>query len=296
MRRWGLAAMLVLFAAACSREQPKELSKNELCADVKEAIRLIGWLERMSPGEHSAKVVDVSAMSAPDFRAVLEAMPGREVHVWMPGATTWLLIGNLSTNSVSLAAAMERFADDAKCTRSITDVFASYVGTREEILPAFASDLQGNVLPEWFVTKEIPALGWLDPTGVEEDILKAVCAEIRSVQVVRRLILEGNVAAQQAKDKADEEKAVGCWARAALRNPNDPLLRERIENLNRNAKGFLEVNKVVQALKCYETVALIEPSSAVAVHNFGSCLMRLGRRDIAEKVLARAKELQDMVK
>lgn len=295
MRRLVAAALAALVLSGCSKTEV-EVPKSELCADVKESIRLIGWLERMSPGEHSAKVLDVSGMSAADFRAALEAIPGREVHVWMPGATTWLLVGNLSTNRVSLAAAMDRFADDAKCTRSIAEVFASYAGTREEILPAFASDLKGNVLPEWFVTKEIPALGWLDTDGVEPDILKATLAEIRSMQVVRRLILEGNMLAAQAKDKTAEEEAIDRWSRAALRNPNDPLLKERLANLNRNAKGFLEVGKVVQALKCYETAALIVPTDPVAVHNFGACLMRLGRRDIAEKVLARAKELQNMVK
>lgn len=295
MRRLVAAALAALVLSGCSKTEV-EVPKGELCADVKESIRLIGWLERMSPGEHSAKVLDVSGMSAADFRAALEAIPGREVHVWMPGATTWLLVGNLSTNRVSLAAAMDRFADDAKCTRSIAEVFASYAGTREEILPAFASDLKGNVLPEWFVTKEIPALGWLDTDGVEPDILKATLAEIRSMQVVRRLILEGNMLAAQAKDKKAEEEAIDRWSRAALRNPNDPLLKERLANLNRNAKGFLEVGKVVQALKCYETAALIVPTDPVAVHNFGACLMRLGRRDIAEKVLARAKELQNMVK
>lgn len=295
MRRLVAAALAALVLSGCSKTEV-EVPKSELCADVKESIRLIGWLERMSPGEHSAKVLDVSGMSAADFRAALEAIPGREVHVWMPGATTWLLVGNLSTNRVSLAAAMDRFADDAKCTRSIAEVFASYAGTREEILPAFASDLKGNVLPEWFVTKEIPALGWLDTDGVEPDILKATLAEIRSMQVVRRLILEGNMLAAQAKDKKAEEEAIDRWSRAALRNPNDPLLKERLANLNRNAKGFLEVGKVVQALKCYETAALIVPTDPVAVHNFGACLMRLGRRDIAEKVLARAKELQNMVK
>ena len=295
MRRLVAAALSALVLSGCSKTEV-EVPKGELCADVKESIRLIGWLERMSPGEHSAKVLDVSGMSAADFRAALEAIPGREVHVCMPDATTWLMVANLSTNRVSLAAAMDRFADDAKCTRSIAEVFASYAGTREEILPAFASDLKGNVLPEWFVTKEIPALGWLDTDGVEPDILKATLAEIRSMQVVRRLILEGNMLAAQAKDKKAEEEAIDRWSRAALRNPNDPLLKERLANLNRNAKGFLEVGKVVQALKCYETAALIVPTDPVAVHNFGACLMRLGRRDIAEKVLARAKELQNMVK
>ena len=111
------------------------------------------------------------------------------------------------------------------------------------------------------------------------------------MQVVRRLLLEGNMLAAKAKDKKGEEAAIDCWARAALRNPSDPMLRERIENLKRNAKGFLALNKVLQALKCYETIVLITPNDAAAVYNFGACLMKIGKRDMAEEVLKRGKEL-----
>ena len=62
--------------------------------------------------------------------------------------------------------------------------------------------------------------------------------------------------------------------------------------LNRNARGFLEVDKVLQAMKCYETIILINPNDAVAVGNFGLCLRKLGRLDMAKEVLARAKELE----
>ena len=71
------------------------------------------------------------------------------------------------------------------------------------------------------------------------------------------------------------------------------MLLERIENLNRNAKGFLAVGKVLQAMKCYETIVLIRPNDAVAVHNFGMCLKKIGKLDLAEKVLAKAKKLAE---
>ena len=71
------------------------------------------------------------------------------------------------------------------------------------------------------------------------------------------------------------------------------MLLERIDNLNRNAKGFLELNKVLQAMKCYETVVLIRPNDVAAIHNFGACLMKIGKRDMAEKVLERAKRLAE---
>ena len=90
-----------------------------------------------------------------------------------------------------------------------------------------------------------------------------------------------------------EEAATDVWAKVAIRSPNDPMLLERIDRLNRNAKGFLEVNKPLQAMKCYETVVLIRPNDPVAIHNFGACLMKIGKRDLAEKVLAKARKLAE---
>ena len=291
MRRFAAIALTLLTVVGCSKDAPQSLAKRELSAPVREALYRIGKLERTSVSEHSAKVVDVSGMSAADFRRELEAFPGKDVHVWMPGEKDWLLIGNFATNAVPLAKAMEEFAADPKCMTSVAEVFASYVGTREDLMPAFASNLKGNVVPEWFVTKDVPEIRWLDVSGIDADILKVTLSEIRSVQVVRRELLRGNMLAARAKDKKGEEAATEAWAKVALRNPSDPMLLERIENLNRNAKGFLEVGKVLQAMKCYETIVLIRPNDAVAVHNFGMCLKKIGKLDLAEKVLKRAEKL-----
>ena len=294
MRRLTAILLTAMTVVGCSKnEEPLEVERRQPGTAVREAIYRIGKLERTSVSDHSAKVIDVSGMSARDFRRELEAIPGRDVHVWMPGEKDWLLIGNLSTNPVPLAKAMEEFAADTNCTMSVAEVFASYAGTREDILPAFESYLKGEVVPEWFVTKEIPKLDWLDTTGVDDDILKPLLREMRSVQVVRRLVLEGNMLAAKATDKDGEEQATEKWARAMLRNPNDPMLLERIENLNRNAKGFLAVGKVLQAMKCFETVVLINPKDAAAVHNFGMCLKKIGKLDMAEKVLERARKLTE---
>ena len=293
VRRIAAIALAALAVAGCSKDEPQSLSKRELSAPVREAIYRISKLERTSVSEHSAKVIDARGMSAADFRRELEAFPGKEVHVWMPGEKEWLLIGNMSTNPVPLAKAMEEFAADPKCMTSVAEVFASYAGTREEILPAFTSKLKGEVVPEWFVSKDIPEIKWLDTAGIDEDILKVVRSEIRSAQVMRRELLRGNMLAAKATDKKGEEAATEVWAKVALRSPNDPMLLERIENLNRNAKGFLEVGKVLQAMKCYETVVLIRPNDAVAVHNFGMCLKKIGKLDLAEKILSKARKLSE---
>ena len=293
MRRIAAIVLLALAVAGCSREESLRLGKRELNASVREAIYRIGKLERTSVSDHSAKVVDVSGMSAADFRRELESFSGMDVHVWMPGEKDWLLIGNLSTNPVPLAKVMEEFASDPKCMMSVAEVFASYAGTREDILPAFERKLKGEVVPEWFVAKDIPEIKWLDTADVDEDILKTTLSEIRSAQVMRREFLRGNMLAAKATDKKGEEAATEVWAKVAIRSPNDPMLLERIDRLNRNAKGFLEVNKPLQAMKCYETVVLIRPNDPVAIHNFGACLMKIGKRDLAEKILAKAKKLAE---
>ena len=293
MRRIAAIALAVLTVVGCSKDTPQSLAKRELSAPVREALYRISKLERTSTSDHSAKVVDVSGMFAVEFLRTLKEFPGRDVHVWMPGEKDWLLIGNLSTNQVPLAKAMEEFAADPKCMTSVAEVFASYAGTREDILPAFERKLKGEVVPEWFITKEIPEIKWLDTADVDEDILKATMSEIRSAQVMRREFLRGNMLAAKATDKKGEEAATEVWAKVAIRSPNDPMLLERIDRLNRNAKGFLEVNKPLQAMKCYETVVLIRPNDLVAIHNFGACLMKIGKRDMAEKVLAKAKKLAE---
>ena len=292
----ALAALLL--AAGCSRdEEPREKASSApedsyVFAPVTNACRLIGLLENPSGDANAVttRVLDVQGLTAREFRRELERFPGKEVHLWMPGRRNWLLVGRATTNKVSLAAAMDALALDEDCA-SLPELFANYAGRREDIMPAFESDLRGEVVPEWFVTKDIPNVGWLDDSGVEADILRAARAEMRSMQVVRRVVLEGDMLAAEAKDKPGEEKAAAAWARAALRNPRDLFLRERLDRLARNARGFLEVGKVLPAMKCYETMVLIKPDSR-NVRSFGACLKQIGKLDTAEKVMQRAAELE----
>ena len=293
--RWQAAILLAAcVAVGCTKESDSSkvvLEPPGICAAVREARARILQIERQAGGSVRSKALDVRGLSAKAFRKELESFPGGEVHLWMPGEKDWLLVGRDATNKVSLAKAMNDFADDTNCTMSVAEAFASYAGTRDDILPAFKIPLKGDVLPEWFVTKEIPSLDWLDVSGIDGDILRPILSEVRSMQVVRRELLKGNMLAAKATDKKGEEEAAAAWARAALRNPNDPMLLERIENLSRNARGFLEVGKLLQAMKCYETIVLIQPKNAAAVNNFGMCLKKMGKLDLAEKVLKRAQVL-----
>jgi len=285
-----LLPIVLLAILGCSREELRPPAAAAL--PVERAIaQIVDLVVPEGRPKVSIREIDADALTAADFRTELEAFSADTLTLWMPGRSRWLLIGWNGTNRVSLARAMEAVAVDAENTAALPDVFASYCGTREEILPAFEAKLEGRLLPEWFVSREIPALAWLSVEGVDADILKRVLADIRSAQVVRRLVLEGNIAAQAATDRKGEEAAEEKWARAMARNPRDPMLLERLQRLERNAKGFLAAGKVVQAMKCYETIVIVNPKDAAAVHNFGVCLKRIGKIDLAQKVLKRAEEL-----
>lgn len=297
MKRVFKFAALALLIAGCSNKDSTDVPEAETASCVKAAVRAIYRLETATvvKGEKPAFTsLDVSGMSAKALKKRLDlfAHPER-THLWMPGAEKWIVVEHVSTNGVALAEAMEAFVADDACAVSLSETFASYVGTLAEVLPAFESKLEGTVVPEWFVTKDVPELSWLKADdSIDADILAPTLADIRSMQIVRRVILEGNMAAAKATDKESEEAATLTWAKAYLRNPNDPMLNERRENLKKNALGFLSVNKPVQAMKCFETLVLINPNDSAAVYGFGKCLELIGRKDIADEVLRHSEELE----
>lgn len=231
----------------------------------------------------AAELVDVGEMDAAEFRRRLEAFPGKCVRLWMPGERHWLLVGRREA-ALPLAAALERFAADAGLGL-LVGAFASYAGSREEVMPAFEEKLEGKVVPQWFVTREVPRFDWIDFAGIDDDIADETRAEIRSRQVVRRLVLEGNIAAAKAGDEKTLDDAVDCWRRAALRNSADPILVDRLERLARNGDTFYRLGKVQQAMKCYETLIAVHPNDDAARAGFAACLRRLGKDDLAAKVL-----------
>ncbi len=236
-------------------------------------------------------------MSAADFKAAVESFPCESAHLWMPSAEEWVFVGRRSPRKIKLDAMMDVFSREvafealaeAKAT-ALSDVFASYVGNLSDVAGAFATtnNLSVTVRPEFFVTTEIPPLDWVSQGDVDEDISRRVFQEIRSMQVVRRLIIEGDLIA--AEGKADD--ATEVWARAMLRNPRDPMLLDRLDRLSRNAEALLAVGNVAAAAKCYETMVVINPTDASAVLKYGMSLRRLGKKEMSDQVLKRAGELR----
>lgn len=286
----ALAAASAALALRCfSRDAKPKLPPPPPGEAVKAAAADIEALEFPSgrvEGE-IAELVDVGEMDAAEFRRRLESFPGKCVRLWMPGERHWLLVGRRD-EKLPLAKSLERFAADAGLG-SLVGAFASYAGSREEVMPAFEEKLEGKVVPQWFVTREVPRLDWIDFADIDDDIVAETRAEIRSMQVVRRLVLEGNIAAAKADDEKALDDAVDCWVRAAKRNPRDPMLLDRLDRLSRNGETFFRLGKFQQAMKCYETVIAVRPRDEEAIANFAACLRRIGRSDLADKVLEKTK-------
>lgn len=298
MRKLLAVLLAALAVAGCSRKEEAEREPvRKTCDAVKAAARAIYRVESAVAGDAgrpSFQSLDVAGLDAAALKKALSApdKDPKDAHLWMPGEKSWIVVRHSPGAKVSLAKAMDAMADDGTCLVSLPEAFASYVGTLADVLPAFENDLRGEVVPEWFVPEAVGEVEWLDASGVDGDIAAGVRNEIRSMQNARREALRGCMAARVAKDRAGEEKACESWARAALRNPNDPLILERIANLEANADGFLEAGKPLQAMKCYETIVLIQPKHYAAVHNFGLCLKKMGRAKLADQILERAETLR----
>jgi len=240
-----------------------------------------------------AEFVDAREMKASEFKALLESMPDECVHVWMPGEKDWVVVGRRADARPRLDDMMDLFARegafkdlaDAQCN-TLPVAFASFAGTREGIMPAFEG-LDAEVEPENFVTRDVAPLDWIAPGAVDDDIRDAAIREMRSMQVVRRMVLVGDMQA----GRHDEEKSVETWARAALRNPGDTLLVERLERLSVNAQAFLKLGKAAMAAKCYDTMAQVCPDDPMPVYNYGLCMRQLGEDELAELAFRRAEEL-----
>ncbi|MBP5285619.1 MAG: hypothetical protein ILO34_05860 [Kiritimatiellae bacterium] len=239
--------------------------------------------------------VDIGETDVAGFRKIVERFPCKDVHLWMGGMTAWLLAGRREAKKIPLDAMLDLFVrEDAYETlasagiSALSDVFAGYAGTREDFSGAFEDgDLSAGARPEFFLTREIPRIGWIDSGDVDKDIAEAILREIRSMQVVRRLIVEG----EMMSANGDPDGAVDAWMRAAKRNPNDLFIGERMDRLSRNATAFLRIGNVAAAAKCYETQVIIRPDDVAAVYNYGICLKKLGKNEMAKLALERAKEM-----
>ena len=242
--------------------------------------------------------LDVKDMTAESFKACVEGFPCPDAHLWMQSFDEWTFVGRRAASVVKMDAMMDVFAREgafellaeAKAT-ALSDVFANYVGSLSDTADAFkGGDLSVKIRPEFFVAKEIPKIDWIERGDVDEDIYRETLAEMRSMQVVRRLVIQGSLTAEKGEEE-NADAATEIWSRAFRRNPRDPMLLDRLDRLARNAGALIRMGNLAAAAKCYETMIVINPTDASAVFNYGICLKRLGKKEMSEQVLERAKEL-----
>lgn len=246
-----------------------------------------------------ALALDVHAMTAGEFKAVLEAFPCPETHFWMPGERDWMLSGRMVPRRMKMDAVVEFFtrwsvvseeAEEAGCG-SLQELLANYAGTRGEIMPAFgAGGLDAQVRPEFFVQKETPEIAWIDPGDMEDDMMELLSNQIAELQAVRRSIVE---AATLIHKEGGETEAVKMWNAAMKRNPHDTMLLDRLYLLAVNARAFMEVGNVAGATQCYETMIGIRPGDIRVVEEYARCLAMLGKKEMAATVMDKVKEMKD---
>ena len=247
-----------------------------------------------------SRIVDIRNKTMDELKAEFEELTAvlPKWHLWMTGIEDWVVIGRINPAKVKLSSMMEVFSreggfDDlsaAEC-ESLPELFANYVGVDEAVMPAFGNmDGSTPARPQFFVTQEVPVIDWVDADdGVDDDVLEEVIKEVRSMQMVRRVVLEGGILADA--QKIDE--ATDAWARAARRNPHDPMLIDRLERLWKNADAFFRVGNFPLAAKCYETYLMIRPNDWQSAEALAFCLEQLGQRELAGKVHEKAMRLRD---
>ena len=250
-------------------------------------------------GGEVAVLLDVRKMTAARFKDILANIPYPKAHLWMISERDWLVTAKkeetprLCSDILSLFSfgpAFDVFLDAA--IEAPWDLFASYAGEIGETMGAFSGDLSVEVRPEFFVARDIPEIKWLERNDVDEDIFQNILREMRSVQVVRRVILEGIMI---SREKGDTEKAMAKWASAYLRNPRDSMLLERLYTLAVNAKPFSDIGNLKGAAKCYETMISVNPRDAAAIEEYAKVTAKLGMLEISRAAKARAAELKKEV-
>lgn len=280
----AVAAVVVGVLMYLGRGKEKALPKPEACPVVSNVLEVI---EHVFAPDGDFIRLDVRKLTCGEFRDRLNGLADTAT-LWTPGEGDWLIVGAKNGSSNTLVEAMEDFADETTAF-SFPEVFANCVGTVAEIRPAFeALDPKDGVVPELFVAKEIPEFEWLWDGDLKREMVDSVRQEMRSMQVVRRLILEGAILSRQQK----EDEAIAKWANAHRRAPHDTLLLERMDHLRRNAEVFYKVGKYGMASKCYETLLRIKPDDHVAAVNLGACLKALGKHDLAEAVFKKAETIR----
>ena len=235
---------------------------------------------------------DVEKMTAGRFKSILESFPCDDPHLWMPGERDWLLTGRRDPYVLKMGAMLEFFtqsdalvsveAAEAGCC-SAPELFANYVGTRKDVLPAFKDDAaQALVRPEHFLSAEVPDIAWISPKEMDADIVDGLAECINRAQAVRRMVVRGNVLARERK----MDEAIEAWSKANVSNPHDTMLQGRLFQLVVNARALSNFGRIADAAQCYDILFAVCPSDLGVAEEYFNALTALRRTEDAAKVRA----------
>ena len=259
-------------------------------------------LPRVSESGVLAWALNVRGMSAAEFQAALASFPCPEFHFWMPAESAWLVVGRRVPRKLKLSAMLELFDRSEAATadlaaaecEAVSDLFASYVGARDEVTGAFAQgDLRQEVRPEVFVSAEIPSLDWI-ANDVDEDIFLAMGEAFNRVQAARRLILEGVMLARDVAGRPGDglNALLEKWKSAMALNAHDPMMLDRLHRLQINAWAMERVGNFKGAANCYEMMLVLRPRNADALKGYSRCMRFLGQGDFANELMKKAEEIE----
>lgn len=242
--------------------------------------------------------IDVHKMNIAEFKKATNSFPCEKWTLWMPGIRDWLFIGRPVARGSKMSAMLDLFmrpgvlteeAEEAGCC-SLPEIFASYAGTEKDVHGAFAAaNANAPVEPECFIQEETPDIPWVEPDGLDSDVVETLASAIRILQSNRRSIIKAGMI---SKEPGRDGEAIEMWSAAMKLNPHDTMLLDRLYHLAVNAKAFAEVGNFAYAAKCYETMIAIRPDDAPVLEAFARCLDRIGRKKLAGDVRRKAKTLR----
>lgn len=268
-------------------------------------------------GPHKpARAIDVRRMNLARFKSVLEEekILRGAWYLWCVGRYDFVVTDRFALPAEKLTAL---FADD-RSFDALSDgsvyapheIFASYVGTDDEVLPAFADmpahgALRGALEAPRFLFRPFPTnhlarvtpsrMTPYDATGfpglsrgtLDGGVYAKLTNAIAAVQNARRTVLDGFWEA----DAGRATNAVARWAAAAAVHPRDPLLLNLADALDMEGRRRMRVGDMNGALRCYENRLDVRPGDVAAMHNFGVCMQRAGHPEFAAVAFARAGKL-----
>ncbi len=274
------------------------------------ATRLLKTLIPAVEGEKMCKVLDARVLPASRFKRILEEYSTRHGgwRLWCIGEKDYILTPPVLRTADFY---IDAFKDDAIFSGFVAagilspaDLFASYIGTDYDVMPAlanvesrgafmgvvdtlklpFSKDGELGIRATDFTSDPPPPIKWLVPGSIADEDFALFTNRIETARAARVTALKGFL----ARESGEADKAVELFAEAAKTPCGDPLLQNLADMLDLEGRRYLAIGNANAAMMCYENRSAIFPSDIATIHNFGICLKKGGHPEDAAKVFLQA--------